>query len=71
MKDIAWIGEQFDIVMRVPLPSPDERGEILKILARDKPVDANLDLEEIGGDRWYYSGRDLSLMVRLIVVNSL
>ncbi|BBH04322.1 cell division cycle 48C [Prunus dulcis] len=32
----------------VPLPSKDERGFILKALARNKPIDSRVDLSEIG-----------------------
>ncbi|KAH6827686.1 hypothetical protein C2S53_015770 [Perilla frutescens var. hirtella] len=49
----------------VPLPSPEERGMILKALAGNKPIDANVDLMALGKDAGCenFSGADLySLM---------
>ncbi|KAH6763585.1 hypothetical protein C2S52_021018 [Perilla frutescens var. hirtella] len=40
----------FDKFMYVPLPSPEERGMILKALARNKPIDADVDLMALGKD---------------------
>ncbi|XP_042064154.1 cell division control protein 48 homolog C-like [Salvia splendens] len=56
---------RFEKLMYVPLPSPDERGMILKALARNLPIDANVDLMALakhsGCDK--FSGADLlSLM---------
>lgn len=39
---------RFGKLLYVPLPSPDERGLILKALARKKPLDATVDLIAIG-----------------------
>ncbi|XVF70970.1 hypothetical protein PTKIN_Ptkin11bG0204900 [Pterospermum kingtungense] len=39
---------RFGKLLYVPLPSPDERGLILKALARKKPIDASVDLSAIG-----------------------
>ncbi|KAL0382665.1 UNVERIFIED_CONTAM: Cell division control protein 48C [Sesamum calycinum] len=39
---------RFGKLLYVPLPSPDERGMILKALARKKPIDANMDLMALG-----------------------
>lgn len=49
----------------VPLPSPDERGLILKTLARKKPIDTSVDLMTIGRDDACknFSGADLSALV--------
>ncbi|OIT02871.1 cell division control protein 48 -like c [Nicotiana attenuata] len=49
----------------VPLPSPDERGLILKALARRKPIDASVDLMKIGRDDACnnLSGADLSALM--------
>ncbi|THF98301.1 hypothetical protein TEA_004876 [Camellia sinensis var. sinensis] len=41
---------RFGKLLYVPLPSPDERGLILKALARKKPIDASVDLIAIGSD---------------------
>ena len=35
---------RFGKLLYVPLPTADERGLILKALARKKPIDANVDL---------------------------
>ncbi|CAL5419257.1 unnamed protein product [Camellia sinensis] len=55
----------------VPLPSPDERGLILKALARKKPIDASVDLIAIESDEACenLSGADLSALVQLYCVN--
>ncbi|KAJ8440688.1 hypothetical protein Cgig2_005419 [Carnegiea gigantea] len=39
---------RFGRMIYVPLPSPDERGLILKALAREKPIDASVDLLAFG-----------------------
>ncbi|CAL5350237.1 unnamed protein product [Camellia sinensis] len=44
---------RFGKLLYVPLPSPDERGLILKALARKKPIDASVDLIAIGSDEAY------------------
>lgn len=56
---------RFGKLMYVPLPSPDERGMILKALARNKPIDANVDLVALGKDSSCdnLSGADLSALV--------
>ncbi|KAK6144776.1 hypothetical protein DH2020_021596 [Rehmannia glutinosa] len=52
-------------LMYVPLPSPDERGMILKALARKKPIDVNMDLMALGKDSACenLSGADLSALM--------
>ncbi|OIT22303.1 PREDICTED: cell division control protein 48 homolog C [Nicotiana attenuata] len=52
-------------LLYVPLPSPDERGLILKALARNKPIDTNVDLMTIGRDDACknLSGADLSALM--------
>ncbi|KAK6144648.1 hypothetical protein DH2020_021468 [Rehmannia glutinosa] len=52
-------------LLYVPLPSPDERGMILKALARNKLIDPNVDLMAIGKDRACenFSGADLSALI--------
>ncbi|KAL1542442.1 hypothetical protein AAHA92_26539 [Salvia divinorum] len=56
---------RFGKLMYVPLPSPDERGMILKALARNKPIDANLDLIALAKDSRCdkFSGADLSALM--------
>ncbi|PIA39513.1 hypothetical protein AQUCO_02600161v1 [Aquilegia coerulea] len=39
---------RFGKLLYVPLPGPDERGLILKALARKKPIDEDVDLIDIG-----------------------
>ncbi|XP_047949214.1 cell division control protein 48 homolog C-like [Salvia hispanica] len=55
------IETQFDKILYVPLPTPEERGEILKALARCKPIDADVDLMALGNNVacQNFSGRDL------------
>ncbi|XP_062109160.1 cell division control protein 48 homolog C-like [Humulus lupulus] len=56
---------RFGKLLYVPLPSSDERGSILKALARKKPVDASVDLNAIGRMEACenFSGADLSSLV--------
>ncbi|CAL5419255.1 unnamed protein product [Camellia sinensis] len=56
---------RFGKLLYVPLPSPDERGLILKALARKKPIDASVDLITIGSDEACenLSGADLSALM--------
>ncbi|KAI3470466.1 hypothetical protein Pfo_027129 [Paulownia fortunei] len=56
---------RFGKLMYVPLPSPDERGMILKALARKKPIDSNVDLLALGKDSACenLSGADLSALM--------
>ncbi|KAK8519791.1 hypothetical protein V6N13_031723 [Hibiscus sabdariffa] len=56
---------RFGKLLYVPLPSPDERGMILKALARKKPIDADVDLSAIGRMEACenLSGADLSALM--------
>lgn len=56
---------RFGKLLYVPLPNEDERGMILKALARTKPLDADVDLVDIGrSDRCAnLSGADLSSLM--------
>ncbi|KAG6424302.1 hypothetical protein SASPL_114717 [Salvia splendens] len=56
-----FIETQFDRILYVPLPTPEERGAILKALARYKPIDADVDLMALGNNVacQNFSGRDL------------
>ncbi|XWS11436.1 hypothetical protein CRYUN_Cryun38cG0082800 [Craigia yunnanensis] len=56
---------RFGKLLYVPLPSPDERGLILKALARKKPIDASVDLSAIGRMEACenLSGADLSALM--------
>lgn len=49
----------------VPLPSPEDRGLILKVLARDIPIDSGVDLDVIGRMQACenMSGADLKALV--------
>ncbi|CAL5419262.1 unnamed protein product [Camellia sinensis] len=62
---------RFGKLLYVPLPNPDERGLILKALARKKPIDASVDLIAIGSDEACenLSEADLSALVQLYCVN--
>lgn len=53
----------------VPLPTPDERGLILKALARTMQLDVDVDLIAIGKSDACdnFSGADLSKLVRVFV----
>ncbi|KAK6279402.1 hypothetical protein POUND7_019669 [Theobroma cacao] len=56
---------RFGKLLYVPLPNPDERGLILKALARKKPIDASVDLSAIGRMKACdnLSGADLSALM--------
>lgn len=57
--------ERFGKLMHVRLPNADERGSILRALARKKPIDPSVDLISIGKDEACknLSGADLSALV--------
>lgn len=65
MDDAMLRPGRFGKLMYVPLPSPDERGMILKALARKKPIDGDVDLMAIAKDSRCdnFSGADLSALV--------
>ncbi|KAL1540234.1 cell division control protein 48 C-like isoform X1 [Salvia divinorum] len=65
MDCMPLIKEVFGRVLYVPLPTPEERGEILKALAVDKPIDAEVDLMALGKDVACenFSGSDLFALV--------
>ncbi|XP_047962963.1 cell division control protein 48 homolog C-like isoform X3 [Salvia hispanica] len=62
---IPLIKEDFGRVLYAPLPSPEERGEILKALALCKPIDAEVDLMALGKDDacHNFNGADLFTLV--------
>ncbi|KAG6400413.1 hypothetical protein SASPL_137244 [Salvia splendens] len=62
---IPLIKDDFGRTLYAPLPTPEERGEILKILARNKPIDAEVDLMALGKDAACenFSGSDLFALV--------
>ncbi|XP_047942936.1 cell division control protein 48 homolog C-like [Salvia hispanica] len=61
----SLIKTQFDRLLYVPLPTPEERGAILKALTRCKPIDPDVDLMALGNDVACenFSGRDLFTLV--------
>lgn len=65
MDDAVLRPGRFGKLMYVPLPSPEERGMILKAIARKKPIDADVDLIALGKDSRCdnLSGADLSALV--------
>ncbi|KAF5727245.1 Cell division control protein 48 C isoform 1 [Tripterygium wilfordii] len=56
---------RFGKLLYIPLPNPNDRGLILKALAREKPVDVNVDLSAIGQMEACknFSGADLSSLM--------
>ncbi|CAH9073623.1 unnamed protein product [Cuscuta epithymum] len=56
---------RFGKLLYVPLPSPDERGLILKALGRKKSIDPSVDLAALGRDSFCnnLSGADLSSLM--------
>lgn len=56
---------RFGKLLYVPLPNPEERGLILKALARTKPIDEDADLIAIGRKEACenLSGADLAALV--------
>ena len=69
MDRMPLIKEVFGRVLYAPLPTPEERGEILKALAGDKPIDARVDLMALGEDVACenFSGSDLFALVSLFL----
>lgn len=59
---------RFGKLLYVPLPTPDERGIILKAHARRKPIDDDMDLMALGKDSACenLSGADLSALVCIL-----
>lgn len=59
--------KRMEKLVYVPLPNQDERGLILKALARKKPIDDDVDLIAIGRSEACanLSGADLSALVRI------
>ncbi|XP_073143307.1 cell division control protein 48 homolog C-like [Henckelia pumila] len=55
---------RFGNLLYVPLPSSEERGMILKALARKMNIDASVDLMAIGKSCKNYSGADLYELMR-------
>ncbi|XP_051147250.1 cell division control protein 48 homolog C-like [Andrographis paniculata] len=66
MDDALFRPGRFDRRIYVPLPSPDDRGLILKALARKKPIDASVDLIALGRDVACenFSGADLKNLMK-------
>eukprot|EP01133_Synstelium_polycarpum_P015324 gene15324-18154_t len=64
---------RLDKLLYVPLPSPDERVEILKTLTSKIPLCKDVDLASVGLDvRCHaFSGADLSLLVKEAAMNAL
>lgn len=59
----------YDKLLYVSSPSTKEQGEILKALARNKPIDANVDLMALVEDLpAKFTPADLSALVRLILL---
>lgn len=56
---------RFGKLLYVPLPSPDDRGLILKALSKRKPIDPDVDLSIIGQSQACenLSGADLKKLV--------
>ncbi|XP_074309396.1 cell division control protein 48 homolog C-like [Silene latifolia] len=54
---------RFGKLLFVPLPSSDERGMILTALARKKPIDASVNLLDLGARCENMSGADLSALM--------
>lgn len=54
---------RFDRKIEVGLPGRDERLQILKLHARNKPLDEEIDLEALAGDTVFFSGASLESML--------
>ncbi|KAK9750292.1 hypothetical protein RND81_02G185100 [Saponaria officinalis] len=62
---------RFGKLLLVPLPNSGERGLILKALARKKPIDASVNLLDIGARCENMSGADLSAVMNEAAMASL
>ncbi|EFA78457.1 AAA ATPase domain-containing protein [Heterostelium album PN500] len=64
---------RLDKLLYVPLPSPEERVEILKTVTAKIPLDADVDLAAVGTDSrcHAFSGADLSLLVKEAAMSAL
>ncbi|KAL6586636.1 hypothetical protein OROMI_001624 [Orobanche minor] len=65
MDDAVLRPGRFGKLMYVPLPSPEERGMILKAIARKKPIDGDVDLVALAKESRCdnLSGADLSALM--------
>ncbi|KAL6583023.1 hypothetical protein OROMI_005101 [Orobanche minor] len=65
MDDVVLRPGRFGKLMYVPLPSPEERGMILKAIARKKPIDGDVDLVALAKESRCdnLSGADLSALM--------
>ncbi|KAJ7945497.1 cell division control protein 48-like C-like [Quillaja saponaria] len=72
MDDAVLRPGRFGKHLYVPLPSPYERGLILKALARNKPVDPSVDLSAIGRMEACenLSGADLAALMNEVVTTA-
>ncbi|KAJ7945498.1 cell division control protein 48-like C-like [Quillaja saponaria] len=73
MDDAVLRPGRFGTHLYVPLPSPDERGLILKALARKKSVDPSVDLSAIGRMEACenLSGADLAVLMHIAAMAAL
>lgn len=57
---------RFGKILYVPVPSAEERGLILKALARTKPIASDVDLDSFGRRKECHNltGADLDALVR-------
>jgi ribosome biogenesis ATPase len=64
---------RLDKLLYVPLPTPDDRLQIMKTVTRKVPLGEDIDLDEIAKDPACqgYSGADLSALVREAQLNAL
>ncbi len=53
---------RFDRILQVPLPDREGRLSILKLHTRDKPLDCDVDLAEIAGETFGFSGAHLEMV---------
>ncbi|KAL6586637.1 hypothetical protein OROMI_001625 [Orobanche minor] len=68
MDDAVLRPGRFGKLMYVPLPSPEERGMILKAIARKKPIDGDVDLVALAKESRCdnLSGADLSALMNKV-----
>jgi transitional endoplasmic reticulum ATPase len=55
---------RFDFEIEVPIPSPEQRLEILKIHAQNLPLHSNVNLEKIAGSCIGFVGADIYALCR-------
>jgi transitional endoplasmic reticulum ATPase len=62
---------RFDSIVKIPMPSKEERFEILKVHTREMPLADGVDLEKIAEETKDYSGADIAALAKEAGMNAI